>query len=408
MALINCAECGREVSDKAVSCPNCGYPIAAQQNEKAATNAARPRVIRVVWIAALAVSILLVILIWATVKSTNDLKTAASIQSESVTEAIQPLPQASAASPEEVDHLSAPSESAAAASSSQVVSEIAYDSITFLAPAGMEFALDNSGRLCWTGENGGYISWQCDKQKPVYPPYNHDELMSYEDLYVGETGGYDIERDEPWYIDGHAARRLSYKVTKYDNTVRATIVSIGFSDKIISLQTVFSEPMREQDCLTLNSIIDSIRVVPSETDDVSAAPMGEPTTTPLPVATPDPTPTSKPGTKVTGTWGGKIGGSSSSASKGEQNALSSVKAYLGTMPFSHSGLVKQLEYEGYSHTEAKYGADNCGADWNEQAAKAAKNYLDLMSFSRSGLIKQLEYEGYTRSQAEYGAKANGY
>ena len=27
MALINCPECGREISDKAVSCPNCGYPI---------------------------------------------------------------------------------------------------------------------------------------------------------------------------------------------------------------------------------------------------------------------------------------------------------------------------------------------------------------------------------------------
>ncbi|MDO4332621.1 MAG: zinc-ribbon domain-containing protein [Eubacteriales bacterium] len=27
MALINCPECGREISDKAVSCPHCGYPI---------------------------------------------------------------------------------------------------------------------------------------------------------------------------------------------------------------------------------------------------------------------------------------------------------------------------------------------------------------------------------------------
>lgn len=28
MALINCNECGREVSDKAISCPGCGAPIA--------------------------------------------------------------------------------------------------------------------------------------------------------------------------------------------------------------------------------------------------------------------------------------------------------------------------------------------------------------------------------------------
>ena len=27
MALINCPECGKEVSDKATNCPNCGYPL---------------------------------------------------------------------------------------------------------------------------------------------------------------------------------------------------------------------------------------------------------------------------------------------------------------------------------------------------------------------------------------------
>ena len=78
------------------------------------------------------------------------------------------------------------------------------------------------------------------------------------------------------------------------------------------------------------------------------------------------------------------------------------------MPFSYSGLIDQLKYEGYSDDEAKYGADNCDADWNEQAAKAAQNYLEIMSFSRQGLIDQLEYEGYTPEQAEYGVSAVGY
>ena len=27
MALITCPECGREVSDRAKTCPNCGFPI---------------------------------------------------------------------------------------------------------------------------------------------------------------------------------------------------------------------------------------------------------------------------------------------------------------------------------------------------------------------------------------------
>ena len=77
------------------------------------------------------------------------------------------------------------------------------------------------------------------------------------------------------------------------------------------------------------------------------------------------------------------------------------------MPFSYTGLIKQLEYEKYSHEDAVYAADNCGADWNEQAAKAAKDYLDVMSFSRQGLIDQLEYEGYTHEQAVFGVNSVG-
>ncbi len=82
--------------------------------------------------------------------------------------------------------------------------------------------------------------------------------------------------------------------------------------------------------------------------------------------------------------------------------------YLSYSSFSHTGLVKQLEYEGFSAEEAAFAADSCGADWNEQAAKKAQDYLNLSSFSRSGLIDQLKYEGFTSEQAEYGASAVGY
>lgn len=34
MALIVCPECGRQVSDKAAACPNCGSPISAMFNKK--------------------------------------------------------------------------------------------------------------------------------------------------------------------------------------------------------------------------------------------------------------------------------------------------------------------------------------------------------------------------------------
>lgn len=93
---------------------------------------------------------------------------------------------------------------------------------------------------------------------------------------------------------------------------------------------------------------------------------------------------------------------------GEKNALSAAKNYLDVMPFSYSGLIEQLEFEGYSTSEATYGADNCGADWNKQAEKAAANYLAIMPFSKQELIEQLEFEGYTHSQAVHGAEANGY
>ena len=33
MALIKCEECGKEVSEKAVSCPNCGNPIAKEESK---------------------------------------------------------------------------------------------------------------------------------------------------------------------------------------------------------------------------------------------------------------------------------------------------------------------------------------------------------------------------------------
>ena len=72
----------------------------------------------------------------------------------------------------------------------------------------------------------------------------------------------------------------------------------------------------------------------------------------------------------------------SAATFGELNALGQAKMYLSMMGFSYSGLVKQLEFEGYSHKEAIYGADHCDADWNEEAVKKAKEYLEIQNFSK--------------------------
>lgn len=93
---------------------------------------------------------------------------------------------------------------------------------------------------------------------------------------------------------------------------------------------------------------------------------------------------------------------------GQKNAVRKALSYLDYSAFSYSGLINQLEYEGFSTEDATYGADNCGADWNEQAARKAQDYLDYSSFSRDGLIDQLKYEGFTAEQAEYGVTAVGY
>ena len=92
----------------------------------------------------------------------------------------------------------------------------------------------------------------------------------------------------------------------------------------------------------------------------------------------------------------------------QKNAMASAASYLKYMSFSYSGLVDQLEYEGYSYEDATFAVDHCGADWYEQAVKTAASYLKYMSFSKSGLIDQLEYEGFSYDQAVYGVEQNGY
>lgn len=93
---------------------------------------------------------------------------------------------------------------------------------------------------------------------------------------------------------------------------------------------------------------------------------------------------------------------SSAPTTGERNALKSANQYLSFTSFSRSGLIEQLEYEGYTTQEAEYAAEHCGADWMDQARKSALSYLEVSAFSESGLIDQLEYEGFTHEQALYG------
>jgi hypothetical protein len=104
-----------------------------------------------------------------------------------------------------------------------------------------------------------------------------------------------------------------------------------------------------------------------------------------------------------GNYGGGSKGTGSGLTSGQENALGSAEDYLSMSGFSRSGLIEQLEFEGYSTKDASFAVDRLNVDWNEQAARSAKDYLSMSGFSRSGLIEQLVFEGYTRQQAEYGA-----
>lgn len=89
-------------------------------------------------------------------------------------------------------------------------------------------------------------------------------------------------------------------------------------------------------------------------------------------------------------------------SKGQENALEQAKSYISHSAFSYNELIEQLEFEKYSHDEAVYGADNCGADWNAEALEQAKSYISHSAFSYSELYDQLIYEQFTADQAQYG------
>ncbi len=92
-----------------------------------------------------------------------------------------------------------------------------------------------------------------------------------------------------------------------------------------------------------------------------------------------------------------------------EQAVKQANNYLGFSAYSHDKLVENLKlYEKFTHEQALYGADNCGANWNEEAARLAMNYLRTTSFSKNELIKLLEQEGFTHEQAVYGAEQNGY
>ncbi len=77
----------------------------------------------------------------------------------------------------------------------------------------------------------------------------------------------------------------------------------------------------------------------------------------------------------------------------QEQAIGKAEDYLGSMHFSRSGLIEQLEFEDFTKADATFAVAHVEVDWNEQAAGKAQDYLDSQHFSRSGLIEQLAVRG---------------
>ncbi|WP_404383523.1 Ltp family lipoprotein [Knoellia locipacati] len=94
-------------------------------------------------------------------------------------------------------------------------------------------------------------------------------------------------------------------------------------------------------------------------------------------------------------------------STAQEMAVRQAESYLDYAGFSKKGLIKQLEFEGFSAKDAQVAIGTLTVDWNAEAAESAKGYTEMSGFSRSSLIRQLEFEGYTNAQAKHGADSVG-
>ena len=97
--------------------------------------------------------------------------------------------------------------------------------------------------------------------------------------------------------------------------------------------------------------------------------------------------------------------SNSSYASAKEAAVADAKKFLEKANYSYQGLYNDLVYMGYADEDAKYGADNCGADWSEQAVKRAKALAANGITNYDNLVEQLESEGFTGEQAAVGAQA---
>lgn len=92
----------------------------------------------------------------------------------------------------------------------------------------------------------------------------------------------------------------------------------------------------------------------------------------------------------------------------QEQARISAESYLDMGGFSKTGLIEQLEFEGFSTDDARYAVSAVDVNWKAQAVLSAEGYMDLGGFSKQSLIDRLLFEGFTQDQASAAAKAVGF
>ena len=88
-------------------------------------------------------------------------------------------------------------------------------------------------------------------------------------------------------------------------------------------------------------------------------------------------------------------------SASRKKALDRAKSCVKYMDFSYITLLNHLKTQGFSHEDALYAVDNCGADWNKEAANEASSQLFASELSPKGLYAYLVLADFTESQVEY-------
>ena len=90
-----------------------------------------------------------------------------------------------------------------------------------------------------------------------------------------------------------------------------------------------------------------------------------------------------------------------------QQAVFSAEAYLDFAAFSESGLIDQLEFEGFTQSRPLLVSGLSRLTGVSRRRNRPSPIWTFSAFSRSGLIDQLLFEGFTESQATYGVDKAG-